>query len=78
MRFRFKEAAMNMDDAVQYALFIDARFDHLVALKMQYEGAAAKESCRQLRQKMLKLAAIYNDMAREEMKKAAANRGPEV
>ena len=55
----------------------DARFEHLVALKMQYEEQA-RRSRGHSRQKLEKMAAAYNDMALEELKKAAANRGPEV
>jgi hypothetical protein len=55
----------------------DARFEHLVALKVQYEEQARSSRGRS-RQKLEKMAAAYNDMALEELKKAAANRGPEV
>jgi hypothetical protein len=53
-----------------------ARFEHLVALKVRCE-AKARESKGRNSQQWWKLSLAYTEMATDEMKKAAANRGPE-
>jgi hypothetical protein len=54
-----------------------ARFEYLIALKCSAEEKARKGEGRNSRQ-WWKLALAYAEMAMDEMKKAAANRGPEV
>jgi hypothetical protein len=60
-----------------------ARLEHLIALKCGAEEKASESKGRKGRQnrqsrQWWKLSLAYDEMATDEMKRAAANRGPEV